>query len=305
MECSMSNINCMRCSLDGQDFDCERVLELEQNGAVGVRPRTTLWANGRWNFVQFNHSTGQYGYWRTRMWSGVGTPAYDEEIGEDRDVLTSYTTNTWVNLQSGVRRGYDFFSYGWSRQTVQNPTPLNKREIDHLREDLQNLLNNKKCRDLVEAILNKPGANTGIKPYSTNLMDIFGKIGTFEYKAGPYTAALGGNAGMVDAGLIKGGLTLEVNYQSFDFPQSRISSGEVLIHEMTHAAPGSGMNSYLHYQMDQAAWDVAHDMGLTRVGLSPIDKRPEFIPTPKKHDTATSPFFNNMIFNFCGNGAKR
>jgi hypothetical protein len=100
-------------------------------------------------------------------------------------------------------------------------------------------------------------------------------------------------------------IDVDINYPLLDSPSSRITSGELLIHEMTHAAPGSGRGSYWHYQMDQAAWDVAKDRGLTRIGLSPISERPEFTPTSKKHDTATSPFFNNMIFYYCGKGVKR
>jgi hypothetical protein len=57
----MSNVNCMRCVVDGQEMDCERALALEQSGAVGVRPKTTVWAKAQWNFVQLDHTTGQYG----------------------------------------------------------------------------------------------------------------------------------------------------------------------------------------------------------------------------------------------------
>jgi|GEM_PF-5728311 len=279
--CTFNGIPIADCGflMRGSSFGSFRLVEAS---AEASRPRLrdyeTSYINHKGEVVTaYNGLNGGFAYAMAAEMSGTLT----------RNWL--YTDTTW------------FFGITARLANPQNPRPLSESEINYLREDLQNLLKNKQCSDVVKAILNKLARNTGVKPYSTDLMDIFDKITKFDNKAGPYTAALGGNAGMVDAHVIKG-LSLSVNYPLLDYRFSRIMSGEVMIHETTHAAPGSGTNSYFHYQMDQAAWDVAKDMDLSRVGLNVIGNRPL---APGKGDTSTSPFFNNMIFAFCGNGVKR
>jgi hypothetical protein len=87
---------------------------------------------------------------------------------------------------------------------------------------------------------------------------------------------------MIDAGKIKG-LSLTINYTLLDNPFSRADSGRVLIHELFHGATASATASNPHYQMDQAAWDVANEMKEKDIG-----KRPEFTPTGTSLDTKTA-----------------
>ena len=76
-----------------------------------------------------------------------------------------------------------------------------------------------------------------------------------------------------------------------------------MIHETTHGA-STGDISFLHFQMDQAAYDVAKNLGLPKIGNTPLGERP-LTPALEGDDTAASYVFDNLIFHFCGNGVKR
>lgn len=285
-----------RCRNNSVEFDCVWLAMALRNGVVGVEdPRMPVDGGrpGRLLPMELDILGGG------RVWvEDNGRRLKPIKSKPDDEVVK-------VNHEMNGLGHWENISTFFSIPDSQKPTPLSQGEIDHYREDIKGLLNNETCNKVVKAILEKLDANTKIKPYSTNLMDIFNKIKTFQYKAGAYLATVGGNAAMVDAGLIKGGLTLNINYHSLDFEFSRVWSGQTLIHEIIHAAPGSGTNSYMHYQMDQAAWDVAKDMNLTRLGLSSIGARPVFTPTRQNGDTIASPIFNNMISHFCNVRVKR
>jgi D-alanyl-D-alanine carboxypeptidase len=130
-ECSMSNINCMRCVVDGQEFDCEQALFLESTGAVGVAPRSTVWADGRWNIVRYDRRTGQYGYLQQQWVNDLRRqqPVYDPEEGVAR--INNQGGYAWRYLShSSQRRSFglrgDFFGHAskpWNPGQQENPRP--------------------------------------------------------------------------------------------------------------------------------------------------------------------------------------
>lgn len=164
--------------------------------------------------------------------------------------------------------------------------PLSHAEINQLKGDLQSVLKGK-CLEVVQAILKKLNAPTD------DLMSVFAKVTTFEYKSFAGSASVLGTLGKIDAGLMQG-LKLTMGYKLADDPYARADIGRTLIHELIHAATKSTTLGVMHYQMDQAAWDVAKDMGVSKT-----NQRPSFTPTKERLDYDQVKFFGNFIMRFC------
>jgi hypothetical protein len=165
----------MRCSLDGQDFDCERALALEQNGAVGVRPRTTVWSHGRWNIVQFNRGTGQYGYWVNRnLTVGSGALGEVDDDGVVRMTLHDQTSSYFVPYSSGRFVGFGFRGLFMMDIISPQKSLILSDEVEAYRVRIETALKDTRCSDFVYTLLNKVKARTG-KSYD-NVLDVFKKV---------------------------------------------------------------------------------------------------------------------------------
>jgi YD repeat-containing protein len=195
--------------------------------------------------------------------------------------LTSVTPiygSSWSLLASGLA-------------APQNPykgTPLSPSEINQLRTDATNLLKDEACAKFMSAILNQLTGNTGKKAYSTDAMDIFKAVekqGGFGRRSGSMSAEGGSTVGNKDA-------YININFFISDNVFISASNGRIILHELLHVGSSTSAD-YSHYEMAQAAYDVALAQGYKDIGQRPSGGDPGGV------DQKNSDVFGSFLFKAC------
>jgi len=168
-----------------------------------------------------------------------------------------------------------------SQQVPQNPhneRKLTTAETGGIRDILQKYLEgNRRCANFMSAFLTELGRVTGVAPFSNDPLKIFNRLAEqdrlYSTDRPDGRAFAGGSVGTGNAVLL-------FNFtKMLRSPQSFVS---VILHEISHTAPGGGRVEYSHDQMDRAAFNVLEPeilshtdlFGNTIMGIG----RPEFMP---------------------------
>lgn len=184
----------------------------------------------------------------------------------------------------------------------QTETPLTSGEVDTLRGDLQNLVNNKDCGNLVTAVLAELRRLTGRSYYNTNsAMSLFNTVvsqaGFHRVAADASVAGAWGGGGPNNAKI-----TINSNalyFSDLTDTQHTFQRGLTTIHELMHVA------GYGHLEMARAARNVALAQSYSNVGALP--SRRNFAAGKKgaaAFDVANAQYFNGLRNQACLGGGR-
>jgi hypothetical protein len=206
--------------------------------------------------------------------------AHDEALEQ------SNLTRNWL-----VDSNWDFDS----SLLPQNPfkgAPLSTEEVNQLGKDVSNLLSNPKCAKFMNALLKQIGADTGKTAFSENAMDIFNAVrkqGGFSRRQGPFGAEGGDTVGNRRAFI---NINYNIDFATANYPLVSAANGRQILHELMHVASGTS-SDYSHYEMANAAWEVATSQGFKGIGPQPSGG------DPGGRDVPNADVFNSILFRAC------